>query len=154
MNKVKSTGLILAICATLSASLQSADAPAISGAAYVERKSGDSIILRDLEIDLCKPSVVPLWDSTHTNTRTYMQFLGAHINFLQRLPDYIVTKTRTDIDGKFKFAAVSSGEYVIFAGFQTSGSTACWLMPIKVEPEKPIEINLTSSNAKEIRNQR
>jgi hypothetical protein len=90
--------------------LYPADTSAISGAAYVERKSGDSIILRDLEVDLCKPAVVGLWDSTHTNTRSFMQFLGANIDFLKLLPDYVVTKTRTDIDGKFKFAAVSPGD--------------------------------------------
>jgi hypothetical protein len=146
--------ILLAAFIMLQPASYAGDAPAVTGSAYITRGSGDSIILRDLELFICKPSVVTLWEATYKGSRTRLQLLNGLVEFEQELPKHVVATARTDIDGKFKVTALPAGDYAVFADFSTSSATVCWLIPIKVQPDTPVELTLSNSTAKEIKNDR
>ena len=146
--------ILLAAFIMLQRASYAGEATAIAGSAYVTRGNGDSIILRDLEISICKPSVVTVWEATYKGSKTRVQLLTGVVAFEQELPKYVVATTRTDIDGKFKVTAIPAGVYVVFADFETSNATACWLIPIVLDPGKPVELTLSNSTAAAITNDR
>jgi hypothetical protein len=111
--------------------------------------------LRNQLVSVCKPSAINEWNNAHRygeDTQSYGDFLEAQITFLKAADKFEVVSTRTDINGKFKFAKLNPGDYAIYAEFSTKSSTVCWLVPIKIEEGKPLKLDLSNSNAKVIRN--
>lgn len=58
-------------------------------------------------------------------------------------------KTKTDSEGKFNFTEIPWGRYLIYARFEIVGMDIHynWLLPVKLQSEKEIEISLDKLNA-------
>jgi uncharacterized coiled-coil protein SlyX len=134
----------------------------ISGAAYLARVNGDSILLRGLEISLCKRSAITNWNATmkaHYSEANPFNMSSAEFEsdlakFTYRVRNEIVVSVKTTIEGKFQIPNVAQGEYVLFAKHVTPPFHAAWMIPILVTPADKNEFEFNNSNARVLLNTR
>ncbi|OGQ80525.1 MAG: hypothetical protein A3F90_16685 [Deltaproteobacteria bacterium RIFCSPLOWO2_12_FULL_60_19] len=58
-------------------------------------------------------------------------------------------KTKTDSEGKFTFAGIVPGRYLVYAHFEIAGMEVhyYWLLPVEARTEKEIEVSLDKLNS-------
>ena len=123
--------------------------PSISGAAYLTKGNGDSFILRDFHVLICKPEVMQFWEKTikAQADKPRLLMLQASVEFFKGLDQYIIKGTRTNIDAKYALKDVPPDNYILVGSLDTGTSVAFWMIPITVTKDKPIEFDFTTSSA-------
>lgn len=148
----------------------------VLGTAYVSRRNGDSIILRGLQVVLCDKEIKPAWEEAlkglkdqeggpFDDTLQRLRREGGQPTPLKEamrvkmastlatlfeqlsLKKYTKSTTETNVDGKFRFKGQAEGEYFVYVRFQTANSVACWMLPITIQSNKPVELEVNNSNA-------
>lgn len=60
--------------------------------------------------------------------------------------DSAQVSTKTDVEGEYKFEEISPNAYYVYAKYETSFNEGYWLVPITVEVNKIITLELDNSN--------
>jgi hypothetical protein len=68
------------------------------------------------------------------------------------LPQVAISQTTTDIDGKFQMPNLREGEYVVYAYWKTSISVIEWFVPVRLDKQAELKIDLSNNNAGRIVN--
>lgn len=142
----------------------------VSGGAWVERKNGDSTILRGLNVYLCTEETATAikatrdykWDDflhehpDHTNSDWYYFRLILALDDMEAVAKAQATlpsqNAKAGIDGKYSISEVSPGSYYLFAQTSNDYYAGYWMVPIVVDGSKPIHVDLDNSNTAEMYN--
>ena len=135
----------------------------ISGGAWVTKEAGTSDILRGLEIALCKANVKPeirrvrdnKWRESISKYKTPIGYWHLNIEAMNaKVASHkdCFQVVKTGIEGKYTIPDVPFGTYFIYAPYETSFAKAYWMIPIQVQSNKTIQIDLDNSNMMELYN--
>jgi hypothetical protein len=139
------------------ASSEASEVARIVGSAFITRRSGESTILRGLQVYLCDATFESIY---HNHIKShYPEGLAApaafEIDFLAvnyELPNWTKATTTTDINGKYEFRDIAPGQYCIFAKLTTNQSVATWVVSVRVD-KGTTTLDLTNNNTANIVNQ-
>jgi hypothetical protein len=135
--------------------------PSIVGAAYISRQSGDSTVLRDLQVSVFNSDIESVWRETVKDESKYevqsvspiahlaldMAVIAFRLELVNRHLSPIAT-VNTDADGKFRFEHLPEGRYTIFANLRTAISAVVWLVPVDIRPGQTSNVSVTNSTAR------
>ena len=128
----------------------------LTGSAFINRRSGDSTILRALHIYLCDPWFAALY---RQRMKSYYSSDGIgpaafELDYVLLQPEvakYVKAETTTDVNGKYEIRNVAPGRYFVHAKLATAQSVVDWLVESKLE-KGTTTLDLTNDNAEHIVN--
>lgn len=130
----------------------------ITGSAWLTKGSGDSTILRGVEVTLCREEAREKQGVVEAIVKDFSNYaMPQFVNLgLFREVDkaidavvspYAITTAKANVDGKFSFSDVRDGNYMLFARFESSNYFAAWLEPVTVHAGQNTTFDLDNSSA-------
>jgi hypothetical protein len=142
----------------------------ISGGAWVRWKNGNSTVLRGLNVSLCSEATAAAikttrdsgWDEFlrehpgHSSSDWYYFRLAMALDEMEAVAEHDAKphsiSVKTGINGKYSIQDVPQGSYYLFAQTRNNYSAAYWLVPVVVDGDKAVHVDLDNSNMAEVYN--